>query len=314
MPRICLSYRRADSGAFVGRIYDRLVGRYGADAVFMDVNDIPYGVDFREQIQSVFRDAKVMIAVIGPNWLDHKDKPTRIHEPTDPVRVEIQTALRQHIFIIPILIDQATMPSEDDLPQDIKEFAFRNAMRVDPGVDFPLHIKRLMTRIDQVLGLAPNEAATATITSERAPVQSMPKRDATAPPTLLARIGAWCSRLLPYFLVPIVLLLLVHYLIVIELDTSPLYLRCATIVIPIPCGFLLSQRLKLGLGPAVLVGLTISVVAASGMTTIVGFIDGHSILPSNTSEWQESFEYVVTITLATAAGNLVARLANTSFA
>lgn len=45
------------------------------------------------------------------------------------------------------------------------------------------------------------------------------------------------------------------------------------------------------------------------MTTIVGLIDEHSVLPHGVAEWQEVFEYVATITLASAAGNVLARLA-----
>jgi len=302
MPRICLSYRRADSGATVGRIYDRLVGRYGAESVFMDVSDIPYGADFRDHIQTVFRDAKVLVAVIGPAWLGLRDGSARIQDKVDPVRVEIQTALRQQLLLLPVLIDNATMPSSDDLPRDIKEFAFRNAMRIDSGVDFPHHIARLFAQIDQALGLAAaNEPARQT--------SPLLQPVALASPTVLSVAAAQCSRLTPYFFASVVLLLLAHYLIVIKLDTDPVYLRLCAIAIPFACGFLLFRRLRFGMGAAALLGLCVSLVVVAGMTTIVGLVDGHSILPSGTAEWQEALEYVVTITLAMAAGSLFGRIA-----
>jgi TIR domain len=154
MPRICISYRRSDSTAIVGRIYDRLVGRYGAESIFMDLNDIPYGADFRKHIQAAFQETSVLIAAIGPAWIGQQaNGAARIHDKLDPVRVEIQTALRQRILVIPVLVDGGRMPSADDLPRNIKEFSFRNAMRVDSGVDFPLHMERLMTFVDQALGI-----------------------------------------------------------------------------------------------------------------------------------------------------------------
>jgi hypothetical protein len=299
MPRICLSYRRADSGAIVGRIYDRLVGRYGADAVFMDVSGIPYGADFRDHIQTVFRDAKVLIAVIGPTWLGQKEKRARIHEKVDPVRVEIHTALSQQILVLPVLIDNATMPSSDDLPRDIKEFAYRNAMRIDSGVDFPFHIDRLLTLVDQALGIA----------AANVPAKPGDDRKQPASPTVLSLTAAWGARLLPYIVAPAVLLLLAHYLIVMKMDTDPVYLRLCAIAIPFVCGFILFRRLQLGVGAAALLGLCVALIAVAGMTTIVGLVDARSIVPSSKAEWQEAFEYLVTITLATAAGSLLARLA-----
>src|ERR1700691_556226 len=108
MARICLSYRRSDSNAITGRIHDHLVQRYGADAVFMDIGGIPYGADFRTHIQDVFAGASVLIAVIGPEWLGQSAGGNmRIQQRVDPVRVEIQTALNQNIFLLPVLVDGA---------------------------------------------------------------------------------------------------------------------------------------------------------------------------------------------------------------
>jgi hypothetical protein len=45
MPSITISYRRADTDVMAARIRDCLVDRYGVDAVFMDIDDIPFGKD-----------------------------------------------------------------------------------------------------------------------------------------------------------------------------------------------------------------------------------------------------------------------------
>jgi hypothetical protein len=309
MPRICLSYRRSDSTAIVGRIYDRLVGRYGAESVFMDLNDIPYGADFRKQIQAAFQETGVLIAAIGPRWLGQQaNSAARIHDKLDPVRVEIQTALRQRILVIPVLVDGGQMPSVNDLPRNIKEFSYRNAMRVDSGVDFPLHMERLMTLIDQALGVEKIDKPAADFTDSPGPQPNSPHNAVASSPIGPARAKAWPSRLLPYFVAPIILSLLAHYLIIMKLDLNPIYLRLAAIAIPIPVGFLLFRNLRLGIGPAILLGLVASLAAVAGMLTFVGLVDARSILPTGTREWQEAAEYVASMTLATGAGNLLARM------
>jgi hypothetical protein len=110
MSKIIISYRRADSAAIAGRIFDRLVSHYEDDAVFMDVDKIPFGTDFREHIRKVLLEGDILLAVIGPNWLGKSsDGTSRIKDEADPVRVEIESALRQKTRMIPVLVDGATM-------------------------------------------------------------------------------------------------------------------------------------------------------------------------------------------------------------
>ena len=52
-----------------GRIRDNLANRYGEDAIFMDIDSIPLGFDYRKQMKDALAENKVMIAVIGPKWL-----------------------------------------------------------------------------------------------------------------------------------------------------------------------------------------------------------------------------------------------------
>ena len=153
MSRIIISYRRADSAATAGRIFDRLTSHYGDDAVFMDVDKIPFGTDFRQHIRKVLADSDVLLAVIGPSWLGKaSDGTSRIKDEADPVRVEIETALRQKTRIIPVLVDGADMPSIADLPDALRDFAYLNAAPIDVGRDFRAHMERLIRSIDEMLG------------------------------------------------------------------------------------------------------------------------------------------------------------------
>src|ERR1700730_4262365 len=150
MPTIVISYRRSDSSAVAGRIFDRLSHHYGEDAVFMDVDSIPIGIDFRTHIQETLLRTDVLIAVIGANWLGVNAAGTaRMDERTDSVRVEIETALEQKMRIIPVLVDGAKMPASSDLPPEFGNFAFLNAAEVVTGRDFRSHMDRLINAIDQ---------------------------------------------------------------------------------------------------------------------------------------------------------------------
>src|SRR5215212_434164 len=95
MPQITISYRRDDSLDITGRIFDRLAAHYGRDAVFRDIDNIPPGVDFRKHINEMLDASDIVLAVVGPRWVGQRANQSRFSNAADPVRVEIETALRQ---------------------------------------------------------------------------------------------------------------------------------------------------------------------------------------------------------------------------
>lgn len=156
MPKISISYRRADSEAMTGRIFDRLIAYYGKEAIFRDIDDIPAGIDFRVHINEVLRSTHILLAIVGPSWLGAaQGGAERILEEADPVRVEVETALRRRVPIIPVLIGSTRMPSSEQLPPSLKDFAFRNAVKIDTGQDFDYHMDRLIKAMDTILSQTP---------------------------------------------------------------------------------------------------------------------------------------------------------------
>jgi TIR domain len=128
---IAISYRREDTAPITGRIYDQLQAVFGRDQVFMDIDSIPFGVDFRTQISESLKRCDTLLVVIGSDWVGvSPDGSRRIDDPTDFVRFEVAQALAENIKVIPLLIDRTEMPSSSSLPEDIKSLAFRNALRV----------------------------------------------------------------------------------------------------------------------------------------------------------------------------------------
>jgi hypothetical protein len=121
MAKIIISYRRIDAAGMVGRIFDRLVTRYGKTSVFMDIDNIPYGIDFRKHIQETLQECDMVLAVVGPRWLGADTQGSfRINNAADPVRVEIETALRRGIPLIPVWCNDAGCISVARKPKRIR--------------------------------------------------------------------------------------------------------------------------------------------------------------------------------------------------
>jgi hypothetical protein len=154
VPNILISYRRADSDAIAGRIRDRVAGHFGDDCVFMDIDNIPFGLDFRTQVQDALAKNDIVLAIIGPKWMGGaRSGSSRILDEADPVRVEIETALTHGIPVVPVLVGAATMPRAADLPEGLKDLPYLNAAEVSAGRDFNQHIERLLRSIEQLLKL-----------------------------------------------------------------------------------------------------------------------------------------------------------------
>jgi hypothetical protein len=156
---IFVSYRRQESSGLAGRLYDRLAERFGEGQVFIDVDTIEPGVDFAEEISRAVAAGKVLLAVIGPNWLTVTDKRgrRRLDDPDDIVRLEIEAALARDVRVIPILVDGAVMPDRDDLPDSLTLLARRNGFPIRHE-SFRPDAGRLVTAIERVLA-APGPAA-----------------------------------------------------------------------------------------------------------------------------------------------------------
>jgi hypothetical protein len=153
---VFISYRRQDSADITGRIYDRLVERFGTPDVFKDVDTIPLGADFRKYLQESVSRCDVLLAIIGKNWLEASNDTGKrcLDDPRDYLRIEIETALQRVIPVIPVLAQGASMPREKDLPPSLQPFAYRNAIAVRPDPDFRADRDRLIKGIQTHLGIS----------------------------------------------------------------------------------------------------------------------------------------------------------------
>jgi len=147
---IFIGYRRDDTADVAGRIYDALAGRFGRDRIFKDVDNLRPGADFGEYIETILPRCRVVLILIGPNWIDAKDESghRRLDDPHDWVRIEIEMALNAgDLDVVPVLVNGARMPRPDELPSSLHPLLRRHAAIIRRDPDFHDDVARLSTAL-----------------------------------------------------------------------------------------------------------------------------------------------------------------------
>jgi len=176
--KIFISYRRDDSSANAGRLYDRLADAFGAENIFMDVDSISFGLDFAEAIGRAVASCDVLLAIIGPEWLTISERGRRrLDDPDDFVRLEIEAALERNVRVVPVLVDEAELPSREELPESLQALVRRQTLRLTHD-QFRIETQRLIEDLHRLSGTPP---ITASAPSANAPSAAAPS--ATAPIT-----------------------------------------------------------------------------------------------------------------------------------
>jgi hypothetical protein len=109
-----------------------------------------------------------------------------------------------------------------------------------------------------------------------------------------------------FVVLPTILLVAAHYLVTFGFDLPPIYLRIASVLIPLPFGFALAIFKTIGFRGAVAVGVISAALSISCMLAVTGYLDNVSVVPSNWLQWREVLEYGTSIALAFGAGNILA--------
>jgi hypothetical protein len=181
MPRVFISYRRADSVTITGRIHDHLVHAFGQANIFKDVDDIPLGSDFRQVLDHEVSTCDVLLVIVGPQWVNAADEQNqpRLANPDDFVRIEVAAGLtRPEVLVIPVLVRGASMPTSLDLPDDLRDLAYRNAAIVRDDPDFSRDMQRLIAKIE---AFKPTEAPAPTPVAQPSAPQQPPVATSAAP-------------------------------------------------------------------------------------------------------------------------------------
>src|SRR6266498_3014482 len=130
MPKIFISYRRADSAETTNRLYDRLAYAFGRENVFKDVDSLQRGDDFPDVLRNAVQECAVFLSIIGQRWLMVQDEAgrRRLDNPKDWVRQETEMALQRgkNCLLIPTLVDGAPLPRPEFLPRSLTKLADLN--------------------------------------------------------------------------------------------------------------------------------------------------------------------------------------------
>jgi len=150
MPKIFISYRRADSENTMWRINDHLEHEFDSESIFIDVDKLPAGKDFREELQKALALADVVLVIIGKIWLTvtGDDGKRRLDDEGDFVRMEVEMALqRENCLVIPVVVNGATMPNPNELPVPLRPIQYRNAVFIAESNHLKRDVKKLIQEI-----------------------------------------------------------------------------------------------------------------------------------------------------------------------
>jgi hypothetical protein len=175
--KVFISYRRDDSKYQARMIHEAFRRVLPREHVFMDIDSIPPGANFRKILKDWVDECEVLVALVGPGWIDATDPKTRrrrLDNPSDFVRIEIGEALARNIPVVPVLIDGTRLPEVDLLPDELKELVDRQAEFIEYRT-FDADVKRLIRK----LGLVQRPIKKPRL-ARRA--KSVPPQPAVAPP------------------------------------------------------------------------------------------------------------------------------------
>jgi hypothetical protein len=176
MAKVFISYRRSESMKDAARIADDLSNHLPAANVFKDVHAISKGDEFRTVIQKALGTTDAVLVLIGPKWLSLRmgNGTRRLEDPNDYVRLEVQLALERgkDCLVMPVLLDNAALPGESDLPDVLSPLAHLNAAVVRDGPDFAPDMQAIIDRIQARCSEVEDDETTLSDATRRKPLNT----------------------------------------------------------------------------------------------------------------------------------------------
>lgn len=154
--KIFISYRRGDSADFTVALYNELCKLFGEEKIFKDINSIPLGLNFASVLEKALDESSVVLLVIGPGYIS--DHGHRLFQETDWVRQEVVMALDRDMRVVPILVNGAPLPKQNELPETMQPVINRQAATID-NVSFREDVRRLAQGLSDTISLKPQAGA-----------------------------------------------------------------------------------------------------------------------------------------------------------
>jgi hypothetical protein len=150
MRKIFICYRRADAEYAAGALGRELRAHFGEDQVFRDKEDIGGGDMWKEKVLHEIDRQSALLVLIGPRWLETRDASgaRRIDDPGDPIRMEVHDGIRDGATIIPVLLENASMPAAADLPPELAPLADYNALKLHDS-DWQYNLQRILRTLEK---------------------------------------------------------------------------------------------------------------------------------------------------------------------
>lgn len=115
----------------------------------------------------------------------------------------------------------------------------------------------------------------------------------------------WVADIALYLIVPLLLLLLAHWLITVVYDTKMIYLRIISMVLPLPFAYALFKSHAHKLLPWFVGVIFLATSSVIGMSWITSLVDHSPVWPQNLLEWKEVLEYSASIAFSFLTGMLL---------
>jgi hypothetical protein len=164
--QIFISYRHSDAQPSAGRLADDLRDYFGPEQIYRDIDSTRSGQDFMRQIQEALEGSRAVIVVLGPQWLSSRypDGRRRLDDPEDPLRLEVEQSLARGIAVVPVLIDNATVPPAGELPTSLRTLVQLDAHRMSDE-HWAYDFGRLVETLERH-GVVPSASATETVPTD----------------------------------------------------------------------------------------------------------------------------------------------------
>lgn len=156
-PLIFVNYRVQENAGYARLLYNELTRRFGRGSVFMAAASIRAGEDWRQEVLERLDQCEVVLAVMGSRWLRFRSSPRGyggFGPGHDWVRYELAEAFRQRKHVIPILVEDAEVPTGDQLPKDIAQLATRQGVRLR-HYGFEADLAAIVAGLVEALGVGP---------------------------------------------------------------------------------------------------------------------------------------------------------------
>jgi len=183
MPKIFISYRRDDAPGWARHLFGDVKSEFGLDNVFIDVEALRPGDDFVDAIKERLSVCDVMLVVVGRRWLTSTDDTgrRRLDDSADVHRIELETAIAHNLRIIPVLVERATMPKAEELPEPLRAITRRNAAELRDN-RWDDDVRALINQLKGApLGSAPSHAPAVTHSPAFEPLPTSRKDAPQAP-------------------------------------------------------------------------------------------------------------------------------------